>query len=129
MQNQKGNIVLIIAGIIAVAILASGVGYFVAKKPIPFFSKKIIIGIKIDPPYQSLGNLSPDKQKEQSIVIAESIDKVLNDLDENKYSYSGVKKFTIIPGFAITVSEDGYQYLLKHPLVTNIEEDKPMKAF
>lgn len=33
MQNQKGNIVLIIAGIVAVAILAGGVGYFVAKKP------------------------------------------------------------------------------------------------
>lgn len=33
MQNQKGNIALIIAGIVAVAILVGGVGYFVAKKP------------------------------------------------------------------------------------------------
>lgn len=33
MSNQKGNIIFIILGIIAIAIVAGGVGYFVAKKP------------------------------------------------------------------------------------------------
>lgn len=33
MPNQKGNITLIILGIVAIAIVAGGVGYFVAKKP------------------------------------------------------------------------------------------------
>lgn len=34
MQNQKGNIVLMIVGIVAILAIGGGVGYFVAKKPV-----------------------------------------------------------------------------------------------
>lgn len=125
MQNQKGNIVLIIVGIIALLVIGGGVGYsyFITN------SKKIIVNVKIDPPYQPIGNLSPDKRKEQETAIAESIDKIISDLDKNKYVYYNVSEFINTPGFAITISKNGYQYLLRHPSVVNIAEDKPVYAF
>ena len=85
-------------------------------------NRMVIVGVLIDPPFQPDGSLAPEKQTEQRANIQKSVDEVLKNL--NPSSYTGLKRFQFIPFFAIAVNDSAYNYLSKHPLVTNIEEDR-----
>lgn len=116
-----------------IALVAVGTYFYSQYKQIPsgalplLFSRNIIVGVKIDPPFQPEGFLSPDQQKQQQDAISKNIDKVISDLEASGYSYTVPAKYTkykYIPSFAISVSENGYRYLMKHPLVSGVEENK-----
>ncbi|MDO8552739.1 MAG: hypothetical protein Q7S01_04440 [bacterium] len=117
-QKSLGMKLALIAGIVMFVGVS---GYLIVKQFVP--TRMIIVGIKIDPPFQVAGNLSSEKEKAQEAAIIAATDIVLGDLRKNLYGYVGLKRYKYIPFFAITVSENGYQYLLKHPLVTSVEKD------
>lgn len=84
-------------------------------------SKSVIVGVKIDPPWETEGNLTPERQKEQRAAIVRSIDQVLVGLEASKV----YTRWEFIPYFAITADAETLEYLSNHPLVISIQEDRP----
>lgn len=84
--------------------------------------KRVIVGVKIDPPWQPEGNIASERQKEQRAAIIKTVDQVLSGLDASKV----YTRFEFIPSFAIKADPVTLEYLSNHPLVVSIVEDKPV---
>ena len=108
--------------IVMIIMIVGVIVYLLVQQFVP--TRMVIVNIKLDPPWQTAGTLSPERQKEQELVITETTDKILGDMQKNMYFSVGLKRYKYIPAFAITVSENAYRYLLKNPLVSSVEEDK-----
>jgi len=84
--------------------------------------KLVIVGVKIDPPFQPEGNLTPEELDKQRVTVTETVDKVINGLDASKV----YARWDSIPYFAIKADSKTLEYLSNHPLVISIKEDKPV---
>ncbi|MFA4817449.1 MAG: hypothetical protein WC608_01840 [Parcubacteria group bacterium] len=68
-------------------------------------------------------HIKVDLQKDPD-AITKNVDEILRGMDNA--DYKNLKRFTYTPYFAIAVNEKGLKYLKNHPLITGIEEDKPV---
>ena len=90
--------------------------------PPPGASKLVIVGVKIEPPFQPEGNLTPEGVDRQRAAIVRVVDEVISDLDPSKV----YARWDSIPYFGIKADSKTLEYLSNHPLVISIEEDKPV---
>ena len=84
--------------------------------------KLVIVGVKIDPPFQPEGNLTPEEMDKQRVAITETVDKVISGLDATQV----YARWDSIPYFGIKADSKTLEYLSNHPLVISIKEDKPV---
>lgn len=92
--------------------------------PLPTFSASLpvslIVGVKIDPPWQPSGNLTPEEEAIQKAAVKKTIDEIISGLDESKV----YKRWDTLPYFVVKADEKTLDYLINHPLVKDIQEDE-----